>query len=163
MAVKLGRFEMPERLKKDAETATETYARFVAEPFEKGYGYTIGNSLRRVLLSSLEGAAIIALKIEGAQHEFSTIKGVFEDVTQIILNLKQVLLTSDSREPKKISLNISGPGEVKAGDIETGGVIQVLNPDLHIATLEKDGNLIAEMDVQIGRGYSLAEKNKKKG
>ena len=163
MAVKLGRFEMPKRLTKDESTMTDTYGKFVAEPFERGYGYTIGNSLRRVLLSSLEGAAITAIKIEGVQHEFATVKGVLEDVTQILLNLKKVLLVSDSREAKKISLNISKEGEVKAGDIKTDGTIQVVNPDFHIATLEKGGKLIVEIDVEVGRGYRLAEDNKKKG
>ncbi|MCK5161585.1 MAG: DNA-directed RNA polymerase subunit alpha [Candidatus Aureabacteria bacterium] len=163
MAVKLGRFEMPKRLTRDESTMTDTYGKFVAEPFERGYGYTIGNSLRRVLLSSLEGAAITAIKIEGVQHEFATVKGVLEDVTQILLNLKKVLLISDSRETKKISLSVSKEGEIKAGAIKTDGTIQVVNPDLHIATLEKGGKLAIEMDVEVGRGYRLAEENKKKG
>ncbi|MDD5645211.1 MAG: DNA-directed RNA polymerase subunit alpha [bacterium] len=163
MSVKLGRFEMPNRLKKEEQSATGSYAKFIAEPFERGYGYTIGNSLRRVLLSSLEGIAVTAVKIEGVDHEFSTMKGVVEDVAQILLSIKKILLVSDSREPKRISLNAAKEGAVKAGDIKTDGTVTILNPELHIATLEKGGKLSIEMDVEIGRGYRLAENNKKKG
>src|SRR5437762_13268997 len=114
MPVRYGRFEMPKTLVKDEETATETYAKFVAEPFEAGYGHTVGNSLRRVLLSSLEGAAITAVKINGAQHEFATLPGVVEDVTDIVLNLKNVKFKADDHEPKKLSLTLDREGEVKA-------------------------------------------------
>src|SRR5438067_3404989 len=118
MPVRLGRFEMPKRLTKDDDTATETYAKFIAEPFEAGYGHTVGNSLRRVLLSSLEGAAITAAKIPGAQHEFATLPGVVEDVTDIGLHLKKVKFKADDPEPKKLSLTVNREGEVTAGDIQ---------------------------------------------
>src|SRR5271169_952824 len=114
MPVRLGRFEMPKRLTREDATATDTYAKFIAEPFETGYGYTIGNSLRRVLLSSLEGAAICSIKVDGAMHEFTTIEGVVEDVTDIVLNLKRVLFKSHSREPHMLLLSVSKEGEVTA-------------------------------------------------
>src|SRR5438874_7334815 len=117
MPVRLGRFEMPKRLTKDDSTATETFARFIAEPFETGYGHTIGNSLRRVLLSSLEGAAITSIKIDGAMHEFTTVEGVVEDVTDIILNLKKILFKSTAREPQTLLLSVHKDGAVTAGDI----------------------------------------------
>lgn len=161
MPVRLARFEMPKRIvKDDASSPEENYGLFVAEPFEAGYGRTIGNSLRRVLLSSIEGAAISSIKIEGALHEFCSLPGVVEDVTDIILNLKQVLLKSFSREEHKLTIKVSGPGEVTAGDIQTDGTVEVLNPDQHIATLDADGKLDAELTVRIGRGYCPAEWNK---
>jgi DNA-directed RNA polymerase subunit alpha len=161
MPIRLGRFEMPKRITKDEATATENYASFAAEPFEAGYGRTIGNSLRRVLLSSLEGAAISSVKLEGALHEFCTLDGVVEDVTDIILNLKKVLLKMYTRETRRVSIKVKGPGEVTAGDIETDGTIEVLNPDHHIATLDKEGKFEAEFEVRIGRGYCPADWNKK--
>ncbi|MEM7393292.1 MAG: DNA-directed RNA polymerase subunit alpha [Verrucomicrobiota bacterium] len=161
MPIRLGRFEIPKRVSKEESDANENYGRYIAEPFEAGYGRTIGNSLRRVLLSSLEGAAISSVKIEDALHEFATLPGVVEDVTDIILNLKQVLLKSFSREPRKITIRADGPGEVTAADIQTDGTIEVLNPDQHIATLDTDGKLYAELSVRIGRGYCPAELNKK--
>src|SRR5436189_6416427 len=118
MPIRYGRFEMPNTLVKDESTATDTYAKFTAEPFEAGYGHTVGNSLRRVLLSSLEGAAITAAKITGAQHEFATLPGVVEDVTDIVLNLKKVKFKADDHEPKKLSLVINKEGAVTAGDIQ---------------------------------------------
>src|SRR5467141_4642107 len=118
MPVRLGRFEMPKRLTKEDTTATETYAKFVAEPFETGYGHTIGNSLRSVLLSSLEGAAISSLKIDGAMHEFTTIEGVVEDVTDIVLNLKKVLFRAHSRDPQMLLISTNKDGEVTAADIQ---------------------------------------------
>lgn len=160
MPLRLGRFEMPKRVTKDESESSETYGKFVAEPFEAGYGRTIGNSLRRVLLSSLEGAAISSIKIDGALHEFTTLPGVVEDVTDIILNLKGVLLKSYSRESKTLTIKASGPCEVTAGDIQTDGSIDVLNPEHHIATLDGDGELNAELTVRIGRGYCPAELNK---
>src|SRR5208337_5654211 len=135
MPVRLGRFEMPKRLQKEESTATETYAKFVADPFETGYGHTIGNSLRRVLLSSLEGAAITSIKIDGAQHEFATIDGVVEDVTDIVLNLKKVLLRSSVREPQNVILSVNKEGEVVAGDIELNQNLEIVNPKQHICTL----------------------------
>ena len=161
MPIRLGRFEMPKRVVKDEAESTNTYGVFVAEPFEAGYGRTIGNSIRRVLLSSLEGAAISSVKIEGALHEFCTLPGVVEDVTDIIINLKGVLIKMYSRETRKLSIKVKGPGEVTAGDIETDGTVEILNPDHHIATLDQDGKLEAEFEVRIGRGYCPAEGNKK--
>jgi DNA-directed RNA polymerase subunit alpha len=160
MPIRLARFEMPKRIVKDEAEATETYARFIAEPFEAGYGRTIGNSLRRVLISSLEGAAISSVKIDGALHEFCTLPGVVEDVTDIVLNLKKVLLKSFSREPRKVRIKVEGPGTVTAGDIETDGAIEVLNPEHHICTLDADGKFQAELEVRIGRGYCPADWNK---
>ncbi len=161
MPRRLARFEMPKRIVKDEVEATSTYAKFIAEPFEAGYGRTIGNSLRRVLLSSLEGAAISSVRIEGALHEFCTLPGVVEDVTDIILNLKKVLLKSYSREPRRVRISAKGPGDVTAKDIQTDGMIEVLNPDHHICTLDRDGKFEAELEVRIGRGYCPADWNKK--
>jgi len=163
MVIRLGKFEMPKRLLLDERDATDTHARFIAEPFERGYGHTLGNALRRVLLSSLEGAALTAVKIGGVLHEFDTIDGMVEDVTELILNLKNVLLISHSREPKKIGLKVSKKGEVTAAAIETDGTIEVVNPSLHIAQLNKDVKLEIEMEVEVGRGYRPAEGNKKEG
>ena len=143
------------------EVNNETnYARFVCEPLERGYGMTIGNSLRRILLSSLPGAAITSVKIEGVVHEFSTIPGVVEDVPEIIVNLKSVRLKLHDPEAKTIKIDFEGEGEVKAGDIITDSTVEILNPDLHIATVSEDGHLQMEMTVDRGRGYNTAEKNK---
>ena len=161
MPVRLGRFEMPKRLSKEEATATPTYATFIAEPFEAGYGHTIGNSLRRVLLSSLEGAAIASVKIESAAHEFTSIPGVVEDVTDIILNLKKVLLKSHSREPHIVYLSANKDGAVTAADIKSDQVVEVLNPNEHICTLEKKMRFEAELEVKVGRGFCPAEQNKK--
>ena len=161
MPIRLGRFEMPRHIVKDEAEATETYAKYIAEPFEAGYGRTIGNSLRRVLLSSLEGAAIASVKIEGALHEFCNLPGVVEDVTDIVLNFKQVLLKMYTREPRRLKISVKGPGEVTAGNIQTDGVVEVLNPDHHIATLDKDGKFEAELEIKVGRGYCPADWNKK--
>ena len=138
----------------------ESYGKFVCEPLERGYGMTIGNSLRRILLSSLPGAAITSVKIEGVLHEFSTIPNVIEDVPEIIVNLKSVRLKMHDNEEKTIKIDFKGEGEVKAGDIITDSTIEVLNPDLHIATVAEGGFLKMEMTVNIGRGYNVAEKNK---
>ena len=137
------------------------YAKFVCEPLERGYGITIGNSLRRILLSSLPGTAITSVKIDGVLHEFSTIPNVVEDVPEIIINLKSVCLKQDKNEQKTLRIDFKGPGEVKAGDIITDGTIEVLNPDLHIATVAEGGHLVMEMTADMGRGYNNAEKNKK--
>lgn len=161
MPRRLGRFEMPKRIIKDDKESGLNYGRFIAEPFEAGYGRTIGNSLRRVLLSSLEGASISSIKIDGAMHEFCSLPGVVEDVTDIILNLKKVLLKVYSRETRKVTINVSGNGEVTAKDIKTDGSVEVLNPDQHICTLDNDGKFSAEMEVRIGRGYCPADWNKK--
>src|SRR3954470_15476248 len=132
MPVRLGRFEMPKRLTKEDSTATETYAKFVADPFETGYGHTIGNSLRRVLLSSLEGAAITSIKIDGAQHEFATVDGVVEDVTDIVLNLKKIKFKAHSRETQTLYLMANKEGTVTAADIQTNANVELVNPDQHI-------------------------------
>ena len=137
------------------------YAKFVCEPLERGYGVTIGNSLRRILLSSLPGAAITSVKIEGVVHEFSTIQNVVEDVPEIIVNLKMVRLKLQNNEEKIVRIDYKGEGEVKAGDIITDDTVEVLNPDLHIATLSEGAHLQIEMTVEKGRGYNSAEKNKK--
>ena len=160
MPIRLSRFEMPERVQRDEGTATGTYARFVAEPFEIGYARTIGNSLRRVLLSSIEGCAISSVKIEGVSHEFSTIPGVAEDVTDIILNLKRVLLKTFTRENTKLHLRKEGPCTVYAGDFAAENSVEVLNPRQEIATLEDGAVFDMECEIRIGRGFCLAEGNK---
>ena len=161
MATRLGRFEMPKQVAKDESVSTDTYGKFYAEPFEAGYGRTMGNSLRRVLLSSLEGAAVSSIKIKGAPHEFCCLDDVVEDVTDIILNIKQLLFKSYSRDSQVVKIKVEGPGEVTAGDIQTGEQIEVLNPDFHICTLAEGGVFEAEMEIRIGRGYCPAELNKK--
>ena len=139
----------------------KNYAKFVCEPLERGYGVTIGNSLRRILLSSLPGSAITSIKVDGVLHEFSTIPNVVEDVPELIVNLKAVRLKMDGVEEKTIRIDANEEGEVTAADIVTDGTVEVLNPDLHIATVSKGGNLKIEMTVNKGRGYNTAEKNKK--
>lgn len=136
------------------------YGKFICEPLERGYGITIGNSLRRILLSSLPGSAIKSVKIEGTDHEFTTIPNVVEDVPELILNLKMVRLKLDKNEEKTLRLDINSEGEVKAGDIITDGTVEILNPDLHIATVSKGGKLHIDMVADMGRGYNTAEKNK---
>lgn len=160
MATRLGKFQLPNRLIKEEESATDTYAKYVAEPFETGYGHTIGNSLRRVLLSSIEGAAISSVKIEGVQHEFQSIDGVVEDVTDIVLNLKKVLVISHRRETVRVSIDVTREGAVTAGDIQTGGHLQVVNPDQIICTLDSEQRFQAELEVRVGRGYVPGENNK---
>ena len=137
------------------------YAKFVCEPLERGYGVTIGNSLRRILLSSLTGCALTSVKIEGVLHEFSSIPNVVEDVPEIIVNLKNVRLKFAENEEKVMRINFKGEGEVTAGDIITDGTVEILNPDLHIATVSEGGQLIMELTADMGRGYSPSEKNKK--
>src|SRR3979490_1091601 len=161
MPVHYGRFEMPKTLVKDENGATETYARFVAEPFEAGYGHTVGNSLRRVLLSSLEGAAITAVKITGAQHEFATLPGVVEDVTDIVLNLKRVKFKAEDHEPKKLSLTVNKEGEITAGDIQEVAGYEGLNPKLVICPLDKKHKFDAELEVRVGRGFATGDENKR--
>lgn len=142
-------------------TEDGSYGRFVVEPLERGYGITLGNSLRRILLSSLPGVAANSVKIEGVLHEFSTIKGVKEDVTEIILNIKALCLTMNGDGPKTIYLDAKGPGEVTANDIKTDGDVEVINKDLHIATLDDDGKLYMEIEVNKGRGYVTQNRNKR--
>ncbi len=152
---------MPKRLNKEESTATPTYAKFVAEPFETGYGYTIGNSLRRVLLSSLEGAAITSIKIDGAMHEFTTIDGVVEDVTDIVLNLKKVLFKAHSREAKTLLLSVNKDGAVTAGDIKLSTDLDLVNPGQVICTLDKKKKFEMELEVKVGRGFCPGDENKK--
>jgi DNA-directed RNA polymerase subunit alpha len=150
----------PKRVEVEKETLTSFYGKFTAEPFERGFGITIGNSLRRILLSSLQGAAITSVKIDGVLHEFSTIPGVKEDVTEIILNLKEVRLKLHTEGPKTIRLKTEGPKVLKAGDIITGDAVEILNPEHYLATLSRDAKLSMEMAVKMGKGYVSAERNK---
>lgn len=150
---------MPSRLNVDNETLTERYGKFHAAPFERGFGTTVGNSIRRALLSSIEGAAITAIKIEGVEHEFSSIKGVVEDATDVILNLKQVPFNLHAAGPKTLSISKKGAGIVTSGDIETDGDVDVLDKEIHIATISQGGSLTIEMRLKQGRGYVSAEFN----
>ncbi|MFH0913248.1 MAG: DNA-directed RNA polymerase subunit alpha [Candidatus Omnitrophota bacterium] len=161
MGVKWRDFQLPKRLECDEASYTNTYGKFSAAPFERGYGVTLGNSLRRVLLSSIEGSAVISVKIQGVHHEFSTIPGVIEDVPEIILNIKSLVLNSHSKIPKTIYIKKGTKGEVKAKDIEADETIEIINPNLHIATLTKDVKFHVEMDVARGRGYVPQELNKR--
>ncbi|MCH2108667.1 MAG: DNA-directed RNA polymerase subunit alpha [Polyangiaceae bacterium] len=150
----------PKSIQIDPETSTDFYGRFVCEPLERGFGITIGNSLRRVLLASLQGAAITAVRIDGALHEFTTIPDVVEDVTDIILNLKEVVFRAESPRTYTVRLEKEGPGLVTAGDIRLVDGLTILNPDHVIATLDKKGPLSMELTVGVGRGYVAADKNK---
>ena len=161
MPVRLGRFEMPKRLTKQEDTATDTYAKFIAEPFETGFGHTIGNSLRRVLLSSLEGAAITSVKIDGAMHEFAVVDGVAEDVTDIVLNLKKVKFISHSRDPQTVLISVNKDGAVTAADIQLNQNLELVNPNQHICTLDKKKKFEMEMEVKVGRGFCPGDENKK--
>lgn len=156
-------FQIPMRVETEKEIPAENYARFMTEAFERGFGTTVGNSLRRVLLSSLTGAAVTTVKIEGVLHEFSTVPGVTEDVTNIVLNVKCLRLKLHTDKPKTIRLRKKGPGEAKASDIQHDADVTVLNKDLHIATLDKEATLDIEMVVKPGRGYVSAERNKEEG
>jgi DNA-directed RNA polymerase subunit alpha len=154
---------MPKRLVKQEATATDTYARFTAEPFETGYGHTIGNSLRRVLLSSLEGAAIASAKIEGAMHEFTPIEGIVEDVTDIVLSLKKIKFKVHTREPQTLLLSVNKEGAVTAADIQLNQNVELINPGQHICTLDKKRKFEMELEVKIGRGFCPGDENKKPG
>jgi DNA-directed RNA polymerase subunit alpha len=156
-------FQIPMRVEVDKDAHSPTFGRFTTEAFERGFGTTIGNALRRILLSSLTGAAVTTVKIEGVVHEFSTIAGVTEDVTAIILNIKSLRLALHTDKPKTIRLKKKGPGEAKGADILHDGDVTILTPDLHIATLDKDATLDIEMTVKHGRGYMPAERNKEEG
>ena len=153
-------FQMPRFVQIDEESLSDNYGLFSVQPLERGFGATIGNALRRVLLSSIEGAAVKAVKIEGTQHEFTVVEGIVEDVTEIVLNLKEVCLRVHSDADKLLYVKKEGPGELKAGDLQVDADVEVMNPDLHIATLDKDGVLDMEITVGKGRGYVLAEANK---
>jgi DNA-directed RNA polymerase subunit alpha len=152
-------FQRPKRLEVERDTLTDRFGRFYAQPFERGFGTTIGNSLRRVLLSSIEGAAVTAVKVEGVLHEFSPIPGVVEDATDIILNLKQIPLKMHVDQPKTLYVRVEKPGEVRARDIEADADIDILEPDAHIATVSEGGRLVMELRVKRGRGYVAADKN----
>ena len=152
-------FQKPKKLDYDPETLTANYGRFVAQPFERGFGTTIGNALRRVLLSSIEGAAITALRVEGVLHEFSSLTGVVEDMTDVVLNLKQIPFKLHGDGPKTLYLEKKGPGVVTAADFDQDADIEILDPAAHIATLSKEGNLKLEARLKRGRGYVVADRN----
>ncbi len=154
---------MPKRLTKDESTATETFARFIAEPFETGYGHTIGNSVRRVLLSSLEGAAITSIKVDGAMHEFAAIDGVVEDVTDIVLNLKKLKFKAHTRDPQTLLLSVNKEGAVTGADIQLNQNVELVNPDQLICTLDKKKKFEMELEVKVGRGFCPGDENKKAG
>lgn len=161
MGIKWRDFQLPKRLECDESTYTNTYGKFSAAPFERGYGITLGNALRRVLLSSIEGSAVTAVKLGSVSHEFSSIPGVLEDVPEIILNIKGLILNSHSKIPKTIFIKKDTKGTVTAKDIEADDTIEIINPDAHIATLTKDTKFNIELEVSKGRGYVPAEANKK--
>ncbi|HUP65641.1 MAG TPA: DNA-directed RNA polymerase subunit alpha [Thermoanaerobaculia bacterium] len=152
-------FQKPKKLDYDAETLTQTYGRFVAQPFERGWGTTIGNALRRVLLSSIEGAAVTAVRVEGVLHEFSSLQGVVEDMTDTVLNLKQIPFRLHGGGPKTLFLEKKGPGVVTAADIDEDSDVEILDPTAYICTLSKEGNLKMELRLRQGRGYVVADKN----
>lgn len=159
MQMMLDNFQRPKRIEIDQSSLSDTYGRFIAEPFERGLGVTIGNGLRRILLSSLTGTAVTAVKVQGVFHEFSTIPGVLEDTTEIILNIKELILKMHSERPRQLFLRANGPGEVHAQHITADADVEILNPDLHIATLNKEATLDITMNVQLGRGYVPAERH----
>jgi len=160
MAKRLGKFQLPNRLIKDEDSSSDTYGKFTAEPFEGGYGHTIGNSLRRILLSSIEGAAISSIKMEGVQHEFQSIDGIVEDVTDIILNLKKILVVSHKRESIRLMIDVTRKGEITAADIQADSNIEIINPDQVICTLDSEKRMIADLEIKVGRGYVSGEDNK---
>ena len=163
MGIRWKTFEMPKRLEVDQASLTPTFGKFVADPFERGYGTTIGSALRRVLISSIEGAAVTSIKINGVLHEFSAIDGVVEDVPQIVLNVKKLVLKYHGKQPKKVIIDVKKKGAVTAKDIQADETVEIINPDLHIATLTKDIRFYLEMEVSRGRGYLPAERNKQEG
>jgi DNA-directed RNA polymerase subunit alpha len=159
MRIRWRNFELPSQVKLDTQTATDTYGKFIVEPFERGFGTTIGNGLRRVLLSSIEGTAVTWVKIEGVVHEFSSIPGVYEDVTHIVLNIKKLRVRMHTDAPCILRIDVSRKGDVTAADIETDHNVEVVNPELKICTLTDDVRLYCEMQVRKGRGYVTAEDN----
>ncbi len=159
MRIRWKEFELPNRVSIEKETHTDTYGKFIAEPFERGFGITIGNGLRRILLSSIEGSAVTSVKIGGVEHEFSTIPGVVEDTIDIILNIKNLVVKLHSDKPGKIKIETKKKGEITAGDIITDDGVEVINEDLHIATISENKKFDVEMDVKNGRGYKTAEEN----
>ncbi|HLU50019.1 MAG TPA: DNA-directed RNA polymerase subunit alpha [Planctomycetota bacterium] len=159
MRIRWRDFEIPNSVVCEESSRTNDYGKFIVEPFERGFGVTVGNSLRRILLSSLEGSAIVSAKIEGVQHEFSSMTGVYEDVTEVILNLKNVLVGLRSGDSAEIRIRKATKGEVRAGDIEHGPEVEIINPDEHIATLTQDIPFNVDLVVRKGRGYNTAEEN----
>ena len=159
MRIRWRGLELPTRVASDRSTLTDTYGKFFAEPFERGFGMTVGNSLRRILLSSLEGSAVTRVKIQGVQHEISTIPGVVEDVMDIILNIKSLVVKNLSDQPKTIRIDKHGAGEVRGADVQHDESIQILNPEHHIATMTADVPFVVELTVENGRGYRTAEEN----
>jgi DNA-directed RNA polymerase subunit alpha len=152
-------FQRPKRLEFERETLTDRFGRFTAQPFERGFGTTVGNAMRRVLLSSIEGAAVTAVKVEGVLHEFSPIQGVVEDATDLILNLKQIPFKVHTDQPKTLTVRVTKPGEVRAKDIQVDADVEILEPEAHIATVSEGGKLEMELRVKRGRGYVSADKN----
>ena len=161
MPRRLGKFELPNRLVKSDEGASDTYCKFTAEPFETGYGHSIGNSLRRVLMSSIEGAAISCVKVDGVNHEFQSMEGVVEDVSDFVLNLKKVLIVAEEKESARLVIDVNREGAITAGDIEEESGIKIVNPEQHLCTLSKERRFYAELDIRVGRGYCSGEDNKK--
>ena len=159
MRIRWRNFELPSKVVPDKATLTKEYGRFVIEPFEQGFGHTIGNGLRRVLLSSIEGTAVTAVRIDGAAHEFDTLTGVYEDVTDVILNIKRLRVRYESNEPIVCRIHKKGKGPVTGGDVQCPGDARVVNPDLHLLTLTSDREFKMEIDVRKGRGYVPAEEN----
>ncbi|KPJ66279.1 DNA-directed RNA polymerase subunit alpha [candidate division WOR-1 bacterium DG_54_3] len=153
--------QMPKEIQIEEDSMTDKYSKFTIEPLERGFGTTLGNALRRTLLSSIQGVAPVALRIDGVLHEFSTIPGVFEDVTEVVLNVKKIRLKLLGDEPKTLRIEANGKGDLTAKDIKTDGDIQILNPDLHIAQLTEDTKLEMEIDTGVGRSFVTAEQNKK--
>lgn len=160
MAIRLGKFQLPNRLSKDEQASTATFGRFVAEPFETGYGHTVGNSLRRVLLSSIEGSAISSIRIDGVQHEFQSIEGVVEDVTDIVLNLKKILVKSHKRETVRLVIDVNREGAITAADIQADAAIEIVNPEQLICTLDRKKRFYADIEIRTGRGYCPGDDNK---
>lgn len=152
-------FELPSNVLCDEKTLSATYGRFMVEPFERGFGTTIGNGLRRVLLSSIEGAAVTSIRIKDVPHEFTTIEGVYEDVTNIILNIKRLVVRLNSDEPKKLSIEVTKKGPVTAADIKPEPTVEIINPELHLVTLVDEREFAAELTIKKGRGYVTAEEN----
>ena len=160
MGIRWKTFEMPKRLEVEQETLTPTYGKFIAEPFEKGFGTTIGNSLRRILISSIEGTAISSIRIEGCLHEFSALDGVVEDVAQIIMNIKRLVLKSHVKGAKKLTIDVNREGPITAADIIHDETIEIIDKDVHLCTLSKQRRFQVEMDVSRGRGFVPADRNK---
>lgn len=163
MGIRWKTFEVPKRLEVEKATLTPTYGKFFAEPFERGYGTTIGNALRRVLISSIDGAAVTSIKIDGMLHEFSAVEGVYEDGTQIVLNIKKLVIRYHGKGTKKITVDVKKKGPITGRDIQTDETVEVINPDQVICTLTKDSHFRMEMEIGRGRGYVSAERNKQEG